>query len=192
MKTGIVILAAGNSSRLGKPKQLLTYKEKSLIEIVTNAALETNSGPVTIVLGAYHEAILKHLKADFIINDSWSEGMSSSIAAGLSAVLEKFPDLDQVIFAVSDQAHISVAIFNQLIDRKLETAKGIIASHYAETNGTPVLFDKKYFPQLLALKGETGAKPILKGNSNDIETINFENGYIDIDTDTDYQNLIKD
>ena len=191
MKTGIIILAAGNSSRLGKPKQLLSYKGKLLIEIVTEAVLESNFEPIVVVLGANADLISKQLKLDYIINDSWNEGISSSIAAGISALLEKEPDLENVILTVSDQAFITSNIFKALYNQKISTGKGIIASSYKQTTGTPALFNKKYFHQLLALQGNTGAKPILKNNPEDIGTVEFELGYVDIDTEEDYNNLIK-
>ncbi|RDC57958.1 nucleotidyltransferase family protein [Pedobacter chinensis] len=192
MKTGIIILAAGSSSRLGKPKQLLSYKDKSLINIVSDAAFATAFTPVIVVLGANAELISKNLKLDYIINDSWHEGISASIAAGMSAILEKEPDLEDVILAVSDQPFINAEIFARLYQQKISTGKGIIASRYAQTTGTPVLFNKRYFPQLLALQENSGAKPILNENRDDTETIDFEHGHIDIDTETDYNNLIKD
>ena len=93
--------------------------------------------------------------------------------------------------AVSDQAFISQEIFEQLYQRQQLSAKGIVASKYLETAGTPVLFSKKYFADLLALKGDSGAKSILKTYPKDIETITFEKGEMDIDTEEDYKKLIE-
>ena len=193
MDTAIMILAAGNSSRLGRPKQLLAYKNKPLLQVVSDAALQTAFRPVTIVLGAYKNEIARQINGtvNYVINDHWQEGMGSSIAAGLAATLKLSPGIQQVIIAVSDQAFISQEIFEQLYQQQQLSAKGIVASKYEETAGTPVLFSKKYFADLLALKGDSGAKSILKTYPKDIETITFEKGEMDIDTEEDYKKLIE-
>lgn len=193
MKTGIIILAAGNSSRLGRPKQLLSYKGKTLLEIVIDAALQTLFSPVIVVLGAYAKEIIEKSSSDvvYVINDSWKKGMSSSIAAGMAEVTGKSPDLENVVIAVSDQVFITADIFENLHRKWRITNKGIIASNYASTTGTPALFNKKYFNELLSLQGNKGAKPILMSHNDDIDTITFELGYIDIDTEKDYRDLIK-
>ncbi len=194
MDTGIVILAAGGSGRLGKPKQLLTYQDKTFLEIVSDAALETGFKPVVVVLGAYADDILKQQKQPgitYIVNDSWQDGMSSSISAGISAILGKQKDLENIIIAVADQVFITSKVFESLVEKQAKTGKNIIASSYAQTVGTPALFNKKYFDQLISLNGDTGAKNILMQHPDDTETITFEEGNIDIDTETDYNNLIK-
>ena len=193
MDTAIMILAAGNSSRLGRPKQLLVYESKPLLQVVLDAALQTAFRPVTIVLGAYKNEIAKQLNGtvNYVINEHWQQGMGSSIATGLAATLELAPSIQQVIIAVSDQAFISQQIFEQLHQQQQLSTKGIVASKYGETAGTPVLFSKKYFADLLALKGDGGAKSILKNYPDDIETITFEKGEMDIDTEEDYKKLIE-
>ncbi|MCX2452276.1 nucleotidyltransferase family protein [Pedobacter sp. PLR] len=192
MKTGIIILAAGNSSRLGKPKQLLNYQGKTLLEIVSRAAIASSCKPIIVVLGAYATEIsAKHHfpELKYVINDQWERGMSSSIAVGMSAVLAINQDIQQVIIAVSDQPFISAEIFENLIKTQQLSDKGIIASSYAETLGTPVLFSKKYFPQLLSLQGNQGAKQLLNEYPEDSSSLVFTLGDIDIDTTSDYNNL---
>src|SRR5690606_19334863 len=109
-----------------------------------------------------------------IINSAWQEGMSSSISAGVAAVLDQNKDTENIIIAVADQAFITAAIFEELLLKHQLTAKNIIASSYAGTAGTPALFSRIYFEQLLALNGEHGAKQILKQHPDDTETIPFE------------------
>lgn len=194
MKTGIIILAAGSSSRLGRPKQLLDYKGKTLLQTVINEALETSCRPVIAVLGSNAKEIAsqhQHDQVNFVINESWENGMASSIVAGLSAIIRNNSEIESIIIAVADQAFIKMINFNNLIEKQKETGKNIIASTYAETIGTPVLFKKDYFEALLSLTGAEGAKKILKQYPQDVETVVFEHGEIDIDTETDYNNLIS-
>ncbi|MNI39005.1 Nicotine blue oxidoreductase [compost metagenome] len=191
MKTGIIMLAGGNSSRLGQPKQLLTFNGKQLMDIVTEAAIESGFSPVLAVLGGHAKQLAAKLKTDFIINQQWEAGISTSIVAGVSAMLQRNSDLDSVILSVSDQPFINAAIFKTLFEAQQTTGKGIVASQYASTMGTPVIFTQKYFAQLLALTGNSGAKAIIAENPNDLATIAFEMGHIDIDTMADYANLTQ-
>ncbi|WP_431294838.1 nucleotidyltransferase family protein [Pedobacter sp. P26] len=194
MKTGIIILAAGSSSRLGRSKQLLDYKGKTLLQNVINEALETNCQSVIVVLGANAEEIASQHQNDqvnLVINESWENGIASSIVAGLLTMVKNNSEIESIIIAVADQVFIKMNNFNNLIEKQKETGKNIIASTYAERIGTPVLFKKDYFEALLSLTGEEGAKKILKQYSQDVETVVFEHGEIDIDTETDYNNLIS-
>lgn len=192
MDTGMIILAAGNSSRLGQPKQLLTYQGKTLLTIVSEEALKTSYRPIIVVLGAYADEISKAHRdpqISYVVNDNWQAGMASSIFTGLTALLDKNKALENVIIAVADQVFITARIFENLTENYQLTSKGIVASSYGETEGTPVLFNKKYFAQLLQLNGNMGAKKILAENPSDMSTVSFEKGHIDIDTATDYHNL---
>jgi len=194
MAKGIIILAAGNSSRLGQPKQLLNYRGKTLLDLVSDQALGTSCRPVVVVLGAYAEEISKkhhHTEISYIVNNNWQTGMSSSIDTGLSFLLDQYKNIESVIIAVADQAFITSGIFEQLLAQHQLSGKNIVACSYAQTIGTPVLFHKNYFPELLSLSGNEGAKSILKKHKEDTATIEFEFGYIDIDTETDYHHLIQ-
>lgn len=191
-KTGIVILAAGSSSRLGQPKQLLTYKNTTLLKNTINEASLIPNVVIIVVTGSNHELIKEQIESEEIkisFNPDWEMGMSSSIAKGLSDLLLEYPQIEKCIFAVCDQPFVSTAIFENLIDQYNKTKKGIAASAYAETLGTPVLLDKKYFKELLELKGQEGAKKIINKFLDDTVAVPFEKGNIDIDTMVDYNNL---
>jgi molybdenum cofactor cytidylyltransferase len=193
MGTGIVILAAGNSSRMGQAKQLLTYQGLTLLERVVDAAMQSCFRPVVLVLGAYAEEISELRLPDGIIrtiNPNWQEGMASSICTGMATILDQQPQIDNVIIAVADQVFITAEVFAALLKKKQQTGKNIIASSYAKTRGTPVMFDRKYFDLLMSLKGKEGAKIILKQHAGDIEAVAFELGHIDIDTKKDYSDLL--
>lgn len=193
METGILILAAGNSSRLGEPKQLLNFKGKSLLQNVCEEALKITKC-VVIVTGSNHSEISKeieNLELSIKENTNWSEGMGSSISVGVNQLLNSFPTLENCIISVCDQPFIDASVFSELIQMQKDSQKGIIASKYSDTLGVPVLFTKKYFKDLSSLSGHEGAKKILPKFKNDIAEINFEKGAIDIDTKDDYQQLIQ-
>lgn len=193
-ETGIIILAAGNSSRLGQPKQLLKFKEKSLITHIITEAIATGLFPCVVVLGAHAELIKQEITdqdISIVENHSWETGMASGIAAGMKALLTINDQITNIIISVCDQPFISREVFRSLKEAHHSTAKGIIASSYKEASGTPVLFNKKYFEALSLLKGQEGAKKLLKLYEQDVTYVPFKNGEIDIDTQNDYLNLLK-
>lgn len=190
----IIILAAGSSSRLGQPKQLLTYQSQSLLQHIVSLVSILPSVTPAVVIGANREIIEANLlSADIkiIINDEWQQGMASSIKAGLRAMLETNPSLDGCLFAVCDQPYISTALLNEIIAVHAQTGKGIIAAAYADTLGTPVFFSKKYFDNLLALNNDEGAKKIIRQYAADVASVPFPNGEVDIDTLEDYHRLLN-
>lgn len=188
LDTTIIILAAGRSARLGTPKQLLPFKNSTLLQHVTNEAIATGAGKVIVVTGAYQEAVtahLQHLPVQIIHNPDWASGMASSIRKGI----EMITDIDKAILTVCDQPYISAALFHLLQQTGNQTRKGIIASRYADTTGTPVLFSSHYFSRLSKLQGEHGAKKIIQQFPDDVATVPFEKGHIDIDQKDDYEKL---
>lgn len=191
---GIIILAAGNSSRLGEPKQLLQYQGKSLIRHITEAAVEIVGANTVVVTGSNSkriEAELKGLPCKLAFNADWPEGMSASIKTGIHALQWHNPQIMGSILAVSDQPFVSADIFNALILKFETTAKGIVASQYSDSPGTPAFFAAPYFPALLQLIGAEGAKKLFKRYSEDVSMYPFPQGSIDIDTQEDYKRLIS-
>jgi molybdenum cofactor cytidylyltransferase len=187
-RTGVIILAAGNSSRLGRPKQLLPYRGKTLLAHVVAEALAADLLPVVVVTGAFHKEVsgaLRGLSVDIVFNPAWAEGMASGIVAGLSNILLLRPDVNAVIIAVCDQPFISSALLLQLAGKFDMSGKGIVACTYADSVGTPVLFGRSYFERLLALSGSEGAKKLLRQHPEDLAIVPFPNGHIDIDTEED-------
>jgi molybdenum cofactor cytidylyltransferase len=191
---GIVILAAGNSSRLGEPKQLLCYENKTLIRRIAEAAASVANVTLVVVTGYDAGQITAELESVTYSpahNADWPTGMASSVRSGLSQLLLVNPAVESVILAVSDQPFATTTLFEMLISKANETNSGIVASAYADTLGTPVLFTKKYFDALLSLTGTEGAKKLLKKFENDVSSVPFPSGAIDIDTKQDYQKLLN-
>ena len=191
-KIGIVLLAAGDSSRLGEPKQLLVHEGESLLQHSLNVATAVQAGPVILVLGA-EAAIIREstdsLSANVVINGDWQEGMASSIRCGIAALQTIDPAAEGVILMVCDQPFVRPALLQELISTQQTTRKLIVASRYAETFGPPVFFHQTLFPELLQLRGDVGARSVIRKHFPDVETIDFAKGTVDVDTKSDYQKL---
>ncbi len=191
----IIVLAAGASIRLGRPKQLLMYKNKTLLRHILDIAKKVNTQPVVAILGANIDLIAKEIADDkniyTITNENWNEGIASSIRAGLKALQQIAPACDGAIFLVCDQPYITSSLLHDMIKLQQHSGKPIVACSYSDTIGTPVLFHKTLFHELLTLKGDAGAKKIIKKHTGSVATIPFPKGQIDIDTQTDYDALKK-
>ena len=191
---GIVILAAGASTRLGKPKQLLQYHGKTLLNHAVNEAINAKADAVVVILGKNADLFkdeINNEKIRVVINKDWEEGMASSVRLGLDTLLKIRPYMDAVIFMVCDQPHVSSSILNELITTQQKTTRQIVTCNYGESIGPPALFHKKYFRELATLNGDVGAKNIIQQNMHDVATIQFPEGKIDIDTEEDYEALKK-
>jgi molybdenum cofactor cytidylyltransferase len=190
--TGIVVLAAGESLRLGKPKQNLSYQHKTLLQHTVESALETECRPVIVVLGAYSEIVhptIANQKIHIIHNTEWQEGMASSVRHGVAA-LQKVADIDSVLLLLCDQPFVDNELLEIMLYEYKVSGKGIVACAYNNTIGVPVLFGRKYFNALLQLTGNEGAKKLLSMHTEDILSVSFTLGSVDIDTMDDYQGLI--
>ena len=176
---------------MGKPKQLLEWKGKSLLRHASEVAVESVNGPVIVVLGQYADDLTDEPdgSATTVLNLGWEEGIASSIRCGLSTLLEITPAADAVIFLVCDQPHISKELLKELVATHSKTHKPIVASQYANTLGIPALFDKTIFPELINLQGDTGAKSVIRQYIELVEAVAFPLGHIDIDTASDYEAL---
>jgi molybdenum cofactor cytidylyltransferase len=190
---GIIILAAGNSSRLGRAKQLLPFNEQSLLKHTAQQALAVPSTQTIVVTGAGREKVeleLEGTEALVVYNPDWQQGMSSSIHKGIQELQMLHPEAAGCIIAVCDQPFISTSIFSELINSHEHTGFGIVASSYAGTAGTPVLLSKSYFSELLLLEGQEGAKKLLTQYESNVIHLPFNKGEVDIDTAEDYDRLI--
>jgi len=188
-KYGIIILAAGGSTRMGVIKQLLPFNGKTLIQHAVDTAQGVLPQPVVVVTGARNDIFEPDNSVYMTHNAAWQEGIASSIRSGLNAILKIEPGLDAVLFLVCDQPHISSGLLKDLIDAHEVGGKAIVASAYADTVGIPALFHKSFFGTLQQLKGDEGAKRIILQNPESVAVVDFPRGDIDIDTAADYQAL---
>lgn len=189
-KLSILILAAGNSSRLGSPKQLIEFEGQTLIERITETALSI-SEDVLIVLGGNSELILPKLvrfedTISIVFNPDWVEGMGTSIRIGVEKLAE---NSDLIIILLSDQPFISKVLLQNMLQTYAKTQNPIVSCTYSNTLGVPILFDKSVFSELLKLNGDKGAKSFLHLYKNRISIIDFTEGIVDIDTLEDVEDL---
>lgn len=203
--TTCLLLAAGSSSRMkdiqlttelvtcgGIPKMLLPFKGTTLLQHITGEIEKADAGGLLVVTGCYHHLLAPVLAAHqiaFTENRHWEEGMGSSVRWGVNHIVNNYPNAHSIIILVCDQPYISSSLINELITTAKQSGKGIIASAYSNTLGTPVLFDKKYFKELQSLSGQAGAKKILQQYPGDVAAVPFSAGATDIDSPEDYQAL---
>jgi molybdenum cofactor cytidylyltransferase len=185
----IIILAAGNSSRLGLPKQLLQYEKKSFLRLIAEKALEIQPLEAIAVLGFDFDRMQKEihdLPVRTVLNHEWREGIASSIRAGINAV-----DLDAkgALISVCDQPAVTSELLNGLISL-CSHEKPIAATKYDKILGVPACYDRTIFPELLLLRGDRGAKRVIGRDESRVVAYSFPQASIDIDTLQDYQNQL--
>ncbi|WP_395088887.1 NTP transferase domain-containing protein [Armatimonas sp.] len=184
LNIAVILLAAGASVRLGQPKQLLPYQGKSLLRHAAQTACDAHCGEVFVVLGAYSKFLepeLVSLPVRVIYAEDWPEGMAASLRAGIHAIA----NCDAVLVMLCDQPLVTKEHLQALL---AEFQLGVIvASNYGEAIGPPCVFDRAYFPELLALTGDSGARGLLK--KHPCRTVAFPGGRVDVDTLTDWQAL---
>ena len=187
-----VILAAGESSRLGQPKQLIQFRGKNLVRRVVDAASEAGCQPILVVLGSGKlgqgiSSELKDIGATIIANPNWKCGIGTSIRAGVQHLIDIASRVEATVLLACDQPFVDRAVIEGLIMVHRETRKPIVAASYAGTLGVPVLFDRSLLPELLGLDDSAGAKSIILSNRDQVAEFPFPEGKIDIDTAEDWQ-----
>jgi molybdenum cofactor cytidylyltransferase len=186
---GAVILAAGASTRMGQPKQLLPLAGKPLLVRAVEAALASPAWPVVVVVGANSDAIRATLARWPVLlteNPAWAEGMASSIRAGIATLGQFSRALDGALIALCDQPAFSADTIAQLVAAQRTTGRSIVAAHYAGRHGAPALFLREHFPTLAALTGEEGARTLLNGQPERIAAVDLPALALDLDTPADY------
>ena len=190
---GLLLLAAGSSSRLGQPKQLLPYQGQTLLRHAAEVAVASSCRPLVLVTGALHDELLPEiagLSFHVVRNDSWADGMGGSIAVGL-AELETAAEtalVDAVVVLLCDQPLLTPEVIGELIVQFQATGQPVVASTYAGIRGVPALFSRALFPQLRELQGVNGARELLKQHAH-LPAVDFPGGATDVDTLEQYAAL---
>jgi molybdenum cofactor cytidylyltransferase len=180
-----ILLAAGGSSRLGQPKQLLRFGNSTLLRHAAETALAANLGPVIVVLGAVEEkcrATLAGLPATILTNPAWEEGMGSSIAMGMQAVDDA--SHRAVIVMLCDQPAVTPAMLRALEHHQCSTGAPIVASDSAGVLGPPAFFCANHFAGLRRLRGHQGAKSLFQ-NQAVLSSLACPEAALDIDSEND-------
>jgi len=188
--TAIIILAAGGSSRMGLPKQLLQHRGKSLLRHSAETALATLPSEVVAVLG-FEADRMKHevddLPVRIITNQGWQEGIASSIRAGIAEVPVT---VEASLMLLCDQPFVTSDLLFLLITACTDE-KPIAATGYEQTFGVPACFKRSLFAELLDLRGDAGAKRVIHQDQRRVITIPFTEARVDIDTLEDYRTHLE-
>ncbi len=187
-----VILAAGASTRLGKPKQLIRIENESLLRRTVRLALESGCAPVFVVLGYEAERMrteLDGLGAIIVVNEQWAEGMGSSLRRGMEAVLAMEPQPAGVMLLVCDQPELTVNLLGRLRTQHGASETRITASGYADRAGVPAIFGREFFAELIAVEGDRGAREVIRRHADRVSTIPWPEGEIDLDEPDDLARL---
>lgn len=189
--TGIILLAAGGSSRMGTPKQLLRFGGVSLVRRAAETALGTECDPVVVVVGAEAEQVrreLSGLDVWIVENANWQEGMGSSIRVGIAALAQS--EVEAALITLCDQPLISSADLSKLVSVS-RAHGGTIVAPYDEESGAPALFPRQWFPLLQQLRGDQGPRHLLMSNASLVRWVSLDAAAVDIDTREAYAQILR-
>ena len=186
-----ILLAAGESNRMGQPKQLMPFSQSTILERSIDNLLNSKVSETIVVLGYREEEIRKTIADKPVktaINPDYQQGMSTSIIAGLKQVDKRAP---AVLIALGDQPFVDTQTINSLVEAFIANRKGIIIPVYQGRRGNPVIVSIKYKSELLNLKGDVGGREIIKRHPDDVleVEVNCDDILLDIDTIESYTSI---
>jgi len=184
---GVIVLAAGASTRFGSAKQLATIAGVPMLQRIVERALAVVDQPVSVVLGAHAQKIaatLSHLPVSIVICQDWSEGMAASLRAGIGQLPAH---CDAAMLLLADQVAVTSVDLRRLVETWRGNPQAVVAAQYNEGCGVPAIFPREQFPQLLALRGAYGARSILRQCTVTLLTVPMPNAALDIDTPADLE-----
>lgn len=191
---GAIILAAGASTRMGQPKQLLSFHGQPLLVRAVEAALASEAWPVIAVLGANASAIrpsLARLPVMIAENSAWAEGMAASIRSGITMLQQFSRSIDGALIAPCDQPGFQAGAIRKIVAAQQSTGSTIVASRFEGRNAAPALFLREHFATLQALTGEDGARHLLNGDPTQLTVVDLPELALDLDTPADYARLLE-
>jgi molybdenum cofactor cytidylyltransferase len=191
---GIVILAAGESRRMGEPKQLLRFEGRTLLRRAVDAALASACRPIVVTIGAHRALIEPELQGLPVIvapNPDWRQGMSSSLRVGLDALHQASGDVAGAVIALADQPLVGTGDFMRLVRVHRQTGKPIVASAYAGTRGVPMFIAAELFGEAMGLAGTAGAKALIARHPDRVASVVLAAGAVDIDSPADFARLLQ-
>jgi len=170
-RVAAVILAAGGSARFGSPKQLARWRGKTFIEQAVDTALASSARPIVVVLGAEVErcrAALADRPVEVVVNETWMEGQSTSMQAGLAALPA---NIGGAVFFLVDLPGVVPDLVDRLLQRHRETLAPLVWPEFEGRRGNPILFDRSLFAELRQVRGDTGGKPVLLRHQDRAERV---------------------
>ena len=182
---GLIVLAAGASKRMGRPKQLLPWKGRTLLRHACETALATSLRPIVVVLGCEGEACrreLAGLDVHPVANSEWSNGMGTSVASGIAALERCDPEASGALLMLVDQPDLTASFIESILDRWLKGDRAITATQYSEGGGVPALFSRSFFTELKALNSDRGARQIIAREQSAVTLIQSPDELTDLDT----------
>jgi molybdenum cofactor cytidylyltransferase len=187
-----ILLAAGASTRLGEPKQLVISDGETLLHRTARLAAEAACAPVIVVLGfaeASMRPALEGLDVTPVVNEDWAEGMGSSLRCGMEAMLQAHSSANAVLLLVCDQAKLTGEHLRCLLDLHGSGSAAITASRYGGRAGVPAVFSSQFFVNLLESHGDQGARELLRTHIGESSYVDFPAGVTDVDTPDDLKSL---
>lgn len=195
--TRAIILAAGVSSRMGEPKQLLKLGNQTLLNRCIETVSKVPFASMTVVLGAYAQEIIPTLPedpgVDIFVNPNHRKGLGNSIASSVRHVMESDTP-EAVVLILADQPYLKAEHLQTILNRHEPNADEILVSNYQnDLSGPPVLLTARFFPELCKLDGDNGAKAVISRHPEYCTKIDLSDfSPVDIDTAEDYQKLVRD
>lgn len=192
-KVDVLILAAGSASRMGELKQLLPWKDTTLLGNAIQTAKICNGRHTYVVLGAHADTIIESINkagVTILVNAHWDLGMGTSLSHGIKEITKRKDLPDAILVTVADQPYIDATYLNMIIDQYTNGNNKIVATAYEKKLGVPAVFDKSLFPELKALAGDVGASKIITANLSASIGLNAGKKVLDLDTPADYKKHI--
>jgi len=186
-----IVLAAGGSTRFGSAKQLVRIGDRPLLSLVAGRATEVVGQALLIVLGAQAAELtplLKHSAGSTVVNRDWREGLASSIRAGIARLP---PSCAGVMLVLADQACVTVEDLRRLAGAWRRQPLGVAAAQYGGTVGAPAIFPRHLFGELSDLRGDSGARVLLKRHADSLVRVPMTSAAFDLDTPDDLLELGK-
>jgi molybdenum cofactor cytidylyltransferase len=188
-----MILAAGESRRMGEAKLLLPFGGKTIIEIIIEKVIRSKVDKILVVLGSNKKKIKEKIRSfplEFVFNRNYRSGMLSSIQAGFRALPE---DTQAVLIILGDQPSISSEVIDKVIAAYKKTKKGIVLPVYKRERGHPVLIDTKYRQEVAKLSPKIGLRELVYNRPDDILEVEVETSSVlrDIDDVEDYRKELE-
>lgn len=177
-----IVLAAGQSSRFGGPKQLARVHGKALLEQTLEALRASCIDDVVVVLGAHRQEIEREIRFDrerVVVNPDWASGMSTSIQAGLRAI-----DTAAALIVLGDQPFVAARTIDLLVDTHRRTRARAVIPTYHGVRGNPVLVDRSLFAEMMTLRGDAGFRAIFANHAGAIEILPVEDRGVVTDIDS--------